>query len=462
MSGHATWIQQEFGSNRINDVRLQDRLVIIAKSIFARPGALVSATQEDNANRKAAYKFFGNSKVNVTLIQEPHFNQTTKRCESEREVLIIQDTTYLCFGKRDALKEGYVGINQYNKIKGLVVHSALCINTQDLPLGLIYQKIYTHKPKKGKVNCENFPIEEKESYRWLEVIDDAVKQLGANKLIIIGDREADIFELLYKCEELGCKVIVRQCYDRKVCIGNNRLRISDILRERAKSFTTNIPVYNTDKGLYETRKFNIKYAPILIDVPYKKKGAFKAELRPVHYSVVQAEAIDEGKEIKWILLTNLDVTNKEMALKVLGYYKKRWHIENYHKALKSGFKAEDARLESYEALSKLVAILSVLAIRLYYILHLFKNSGEATSSLILERYEWLALCIKMNKVSPNAVLKPPTISEAVRMIAQLGGYMNRKNDGPPGIITLWRGWRRLAEIASFYKIILSTKLKGNR
>ena len=36
-----------------------------------------------------------------------------------------------------------------------------------------------------------------------------------------------------------------------------------------------------------------------------------------------------------------------------------------------------------------------------------------------------------------------TIAEAVRVVAQLGGHLGRKGDGPPGLKVLWRGLKAL-------------------
>ncbi|MFT4548256.1 MAG: hypothetical protein ACI9MB_002207 [Verrucomicrobiales bacterium] len=65
----------------------------------------------------------------------------------------------------------------------------------------------------------------------------------------------------------------------------------------------------------------------------------------------------------------------------------------------------------------------------------------------LAQQEWRVLCLINEKVND-----PPTIGEAVTWIAKLGGYLDRKGDGPPGTITLWRGWKRLTDLTAGWNL----------
>lgn len=61
-------------------------------------------------------------------------------------------------------------------------------------------------------------------------------------------------------------------------------------------------------------------------------------------------------------------------------------------------------------------------------------------------------CATTNK-NPLPPQKPPSLKEAVRMIAKLGGFLCRKGDGEPGAKTIWRGLRRLHDIAQTWKLL---------
>jgi Transposase Tn5 dimerisation domain len=56
---------------------------------------------------------------------------------------------------------------------------------------------------------------------------------------------------------------------------------------------------------------------------------------------------------------------------------------------------------------------------------------------VLATAEWKLL---RRKFEPkNRSKQPPTIHQAVGWIARLGGFLARKNDGEPGLKTIWRG-----------------------
>ena len=77
---------------------------------------------------------------------------------------------------------------------------------------------------------------------------------------------------------------------------------------------------------------------------------------------------------------------------------------------------------------------------------------EQSCENILAPHEWTALCCKIKKTS-KSIKKAPTIREAVRMIASLGGFLGRKNDGEPGMTTIWRGWQKLTELSKLWLVM---------
>ncbi|MGV6802963.1 MAG: IS4 family transposase [Ruegeria sp.] len=50
-------------------------------------------------------------------------------------------------------------------------------------------------------------------------------------------------------------------------------------------------------------------------------------------------------------------------------------------------------------------------------------------------------------------MKPPTLlGDAVRLVATIGGYLNRKNDPPPGHQLLWLGYTALQYMCAGYSL----------
>ena len=121
-------------------------------------------------------------------------------------------------------------------------------------------------------------------------------------------------------------------------------------------------------------------------------------------------------------------------------------IEVYFKVLKSGCKVEDCRLQTAERLRRYLSLFTVIAWRLYWMVHINRHCPEALCITILADHEWQALYAKIHRTTalPKEM---PTVRQVVRWIARLGGFLGRKGDGEPGVTTIWRGWQRLNDIS---------------
>ena len=177
--------------------------------------------------------------------------------------------------------------------------------------------------------------------------------------------------------------------------------------------------------------------------------------------VKEFNAPKDVEALEWMLLTDIPIKKEEDAIQVINLYKIRWVVEEYHKILKSGCTIEKCRLQTAERLIRYISLMSVIAWRLYYITHVARNSDcNASCTKILAEDEWKALYLKMNptKLLPN---EPPTITQVIRWIAKLGGFLGRKRDNNPGITVIWRGWARFMEIVDNYILFYNPKLVGN-
>ena len=140
------------------------------------------------------------------------------------------------------------------------------------------------------------------------------------------------------------------------------------------------------------------------------------------------------------------------ATKGMGYlgspdcrgYAHRWTIERFHFVLKSGCKIEQRQLETVERMERAIPVFSIVAWRLLWLALQARETPDTPCTVILEAFEWKVLCATA-RTRPLPT-EPPTLREAVRMIAQLGGFLGRKCDGEPGPQTLWRGLRRLHDL----------------
>jgi hypothetical protein len=178
-------------------------------------------------------------------------------------------------------------------------------------------------------------------------------------------------------------------------------------------------------------------------------------LKPVKLQVVlaQEEDLSDGvKPISWLLLTTIDINSFEVAAHCVRWYTYRWLIERYHYTLKSGCGIEKLQLETGHRIDMALATYSIVAWRLLWLTYEARYNPDIPCDTVLEADEWRSLCATINK-NPIPPKKPPTLREAVRMIASLGGFLGRKGDGEPGVKTIWLGLRRLYDITATWKLI---------
>src|SRR5207245_3550102 len=144
--------------------------------------------------------------------------------------------------------------------------------------------------------------------------------------------------------------------------------------------------------------------------------------------------------------------NFDEAVEKLGWYAKRWGIEVYHRTLKSGCKIEQRQLGSADRLEACLAIDMVVAWRIFHLTKLGRQTPDVLCSVFFDEAEWKALYCFVRQ-DPKPPDQPPTLREATRMVASLGGFLGRKSDGEPGTKSLWLGIQRLDDIAATWKFM---------
>lgn len=453
------WTDEEFSKIEFKDKRLKARFLKIAKELSKKSEAPINQSCGGWAETKAAYRFFANNRVSSNNIIFEHCKKTALRVKNLNIVLIIQDTCYLSYSHHPKTK----GLCQIrHNIKGLVMHTSLAISAQGLPVGILYQKIWSRKPRLKKIRNYRFvPIKDKEPFKWIEALRASVRMLNTiktrPKVISIADREADVFEFMLEHKALNVPFIIRAKSNRPVNKRKKRSKSNDYLWGYMKKInpccTIDVEVSENNRQPRRMAKVNISFSNVKLQPPTNKTNNKDGDLNSFKVNVVfatEVNASSEKQKVEWMLLTDLPVNRKKDALQIINFYKMRWSIENYHKVLKSDCTIEKCRLNTADRLIRYISLMSVIAWRLYYITHIARSSKPyAYCTKILADYEWKALYLKMNP-GKHIACKPPTISQVIKWIAKLGGFLGRKNDHQPGIIVMCRGWTRLIEIADDY------------
>ena len=472
----SSWAISEFGEIDFCDKRLSSRLLKLADSFAKSPESSINKACESWSQTKAAYRFFQNDSIDESKILNAHVVKTVTRAGQYRTILAIQDTCYISY-KNHKKTEGLGIIASRIRSKttnfqthGLIMHTAFAINTDGLPLGLLDQKISSRpelskeiKELKKRSHNIALPIEEKESIRWLESLTRS-NNLGleTTKIVTVCDREGDIYELFELACREGHSVLIRASQDRIV---NKKSVFSKKTGQRlwdvAKNFSCqgelkiSMPSKNSNPSrdaVLEIRSGSFIMNPSKNNINRKVKKFPNLKLNLVY--VVEQDIPDGAEPLEWLLITDLTINNFEEALEKVKWYCLRWRIEVFHKILKSGLKVEECRLQAADRLIRYLTVMSIIAWRIFFITLIARADPLLPCNRVLKEEEWKILYSKMHGTKDYPI-EPPTIKEAVLWIAKLGGFLGRKNDGEPGPITLWRGWKRLFDLVEGWSLALS-------
>lgn len=261
----------------------------------------------------------------------------------------------------------------------------------------------------------------------------------AARIVHVGDRESDIYELFCECESLETKFLFRTCNDRRV--EDDGRTVYEVMEERRIKGVHRIEVRD-NKGKPSTAVLEIKYEKIKVCPPIgKEKRYANVELTVIH--ATQRGTPKDRDRIEWKLVTNLPVTCKADAIEKLEWYALRWKIEMFHKVLKSGCRAEDSKLRTAERLANLIAMMCILAWRVLWLTMVNRTSPELPAKLVFTDTEMKLL---KHLIPAKEASQKKTVGAFLVRLARLGGYLNRTRDAPPGNMVLWRGMARLTDI----------------
>ena len=442
------WTEQECG-RALLPPRLRKRLGIMVRDFFARPTANLPQACGSWAKTKAAYRFFKNPKVKKEFILESHFEETAARVAEQPIVLAVQDTTFLDYSTHPQTKDlGHIGSKSSDQALGLVVHGTMAFTPSGLPLGLIDLQTWARDPEDfGKrERRKKLPIEEKESFKWIESFRQtrALQERCPNsRLISVGDRESDVYELFLEARRPGApELVVRAERDRALS-----QEVGLLWEKMEKEPVQACYPLEVTAGKDRTARIahmEVRFASVTLKPPQRLKDKPPVTLWAV-YALEVGTQPNAKERLEWMLLTTLEVKSVADALKVIDYYKQRWGIERFHKVLKSGCRIEDRQLGEARRLEACLAIDAMVAWRIYYACHLARDIPDAPCTIFFEEEEWKALTA-FRKGKGQSASHPPTLKEMVGYVAELGGWLGRKGDGAPGTQTLWRGFQRLDDI----------------
>ena len=442
------WAYRELSRVWLPDARLDQRLIQMVEAFSEHPEA--SCTEAlGKAGAKAAYRFWDNERIQSDKILAPHAEQAARRSAAYPVVLVAQDTTEINLTDHPATTGvGYLGSSS---CRGLLLHSLLAISPTGVPLGVLWQFPWVRPLKQlGKRHRRRkTALKDKESQRWLDGLRAAAVTLPHHPhVVLMGDRESDMYDLFVAPRPAHVDLLVR------VCRGNRRVEhpakyLDAALEAAPVQGIMPIEISARANRKARTAKMAVRWLSLEIHAP--QNGPQRPAVRLTFILVKEIDPPQGEKPVRWLLATTLSVDDLQGAVQCVQWYAYRWIIERFHFVLKSGCKIEDRQLESADSMKRAIPMFSIVAWRLLWLTLQARETPQAPCTMVLDEVDWQALYAKVHRTD-QLPTTPPTLRDAVRMIAQLGGFLGRKGDGEPGPQTLWRGLRRLDDLVAGWSL----------
>jgi hypothetical protein len=410
------------------------------------------------ADRRAEWvgfsRWLNNPKVTASEIAVHGAEALSKRVAG-LHVLAIQDTTELNYAKHAGRVRG-LGPSGNGRDPGLFVHPVMTIDADSgALLGLAGMQIWTRQGP-ASANYRRQPIEEKESYRWIEGAASAKRVLASAAMItVIGDRESDIYEEFDRIPDERTHLLTRACRDRALVAGGTLFGIADTWPVQHR-FELEIRAQPGRPA--RTAKVAVRFGEVTIKRP--NNCSDPAAAPQLTLRLVEVKEIDPTVEepIHWRLLTTHAVTTVAQALQIVAWYRERWQIEQLFRTCKSqGLDIESSQVEAAEALFNLAALAVIAATKIMQLV--LARDGTVDRPAIdvvtadqLPMLEALHITLEGKTVKQKNPYAKHSIAWLAWIIARLGGWTGYASERPPGPITMRRGWYRFEQMAQGWNL----------
>ena len=416
-------------------------------------------------------RFINNDSVTPDRILDRYW-KSIKADWSDKHLLVISDTSTLTFDKRADRKVGsQVGMN--SSAQGFDIHSVLTMDADDFGIyGAGGIKIITNDFSQAEEDktarlarrkkVYQLPLCDKESYKWLDTSAQAIERMPrAARYTLVGDREADIYELACEVVARGWDFLYRNRQDRRIVVDGQATTLYKTLDTWSPRHTFELKVQASKHHRAHTASMQVKFGALTLCRP----GTTSTSSVPAQLPVYVIEAKEESKSIigrdkavHWILWTSHAITTLQEAMQALGWYSARWDIEQSYRALKrKGLRIESSEVETFEALCNL-ATLSMLCVGLT--LQMIRAREGLTAQRADEVFnEQEQACLRYlnssleGKTAASCNPYPPrSLAFAAWVVARLGGWKGYAKERPAGPTTMMIGLNRLFDMSRGFEV----------
>jgi len=438
----------------LGDIRLDKRSKRVIDALAANPEASINAACDGWSDTLAAYRFFNNSAVTPELILQPHCEATKRRMREQSVVLIVQDTTELDYSQHPPVDARC--LNREQRF-GLYEQVHLAVTPDKLCLGVVGSAFYDRAAETlgATITRKKLPIEEKESFRWLQgyrLACQLATECPQTQIVSIADCEADIYDIFVEAQQVSPRVdyIIRAKEDRSTFVPDPAAgpkayrKVRDEVSGSKLLATRTIDLRQTPKRAARQAHLEIRALRVQVKPPHARR-----DLPSVTHNLVLVEEVGgpgDGTDVSWLLMTSMPIETIEDILRIIDYYLARWIVEIFFRTLKTGCRVEDVQLETNHRLKNCLAFYKIIAWRVLYLTYLNRACPTLPCDVVFEESEWKSVWRVVKKKPLPA--KAPTLAEFLRLLTQLGGYNNRATEAPAGPQPIWVGLRRMTDFAT--------------
>lgn len=452
-------VDQDYRIGNFGDVRRAAVGAEVFERVVTTGSLVLREIGEDRAGELSAGRFLDSARVTPEEILTTGGKRTARACAGRR-IVAAQDTTEINFSGRDRARKG-LGPAGDGKALGFFCHGLVAIDADDEALvGVVHAKIWTRSSKKLAARRTR-AIEDKESMRWIEATAEAADLLsGAAQLIVVGDREFDIYCQFARRPE-GVELIVRAAQNRKLADDERLFEAPSDWREFDVMDIFVPPKRPGDPG--RTASVTVKAGRVCICKP--RQGASPTDPATVMLTYVEVNEPNSPKghePITWRLLTTLPVVGEidelAAAQEIVRLYRLRWRIEQVFRAMKSdGLRLEETQVRDAHRLFNLTAIAIIAAARTIQLVDARDGSSRPATDVadqdLIAAAKAIGPTLEGQTQRQKNPYQPASLAWLSWIVARLGGWNCYYK--PPGPKTVRAGWTKLAAMAAGYAFAMA-------
>ena len=440
----------EMSGAEFGDARLSRRLGKIVEAVQGAPDRSFPSLFDDG-QLEGAYRFFNNEAVTPEAVLRPHVAATVARMAAESIALVVHDTSTMSFDP-DGARRGLGRVRSVGQAFFAHVSLALSGDGTRMPLGVValFHHVRKGEQKKKKVKAKDNP--DNERARWGRQVT-AVASLGVDRsrVVHVMDREADDFALFAQLTGGGDRFVIRLAHNRLLAKNDDGFeKLAQAVTQMHSLAEREVPLTRRPAGsrspqqrrIHPVREGRLAKLAFGATTVVLRRPSPQPKTLPetLSVNVVRVWEIDAAKgetPVEWILLTTEPISTAEQILQVVDWYRARWVIEEFFKAIKTGCAYDTRQFETLEGLLNVLATFLPVAWRLLLMRTQARVAPEAKATTVLPK-AMLAVLRVFTRIKLPA---KPSARDALFAVAALGGH--QKNNGDPGWITLARGYEKL-------------------